>query len=102
MPFLHVVKEGVTSDNASITKSFYLEIEALLSAFSDAKRKFFITPPRINTSKVAKDSDPYRYVVLEVRLGEESEEFPKVGFYWILNITVKEASERIGKPIPRI
>ena len=94
MANLHVVKEGGGEMYAKCKCSLPThEVSEKLSAFDV---QFYETPPVFGESISALQGSPYKFVVLEVEVGQETPKFPKAGFYRFVGLTPVECGRLLS------
>lgn len=90
MATVHLVKDGVTRQGTSLTRSFEVTIEDAQAELGHRSTRYSEGVPRINPDKAANDIAEYRHVVLKVHDGEQGGAFPKPGYYLLPDLSPRD------------
>jgi len=73
-----------------------IDIELVREYFSHADKHFFPTPPIINADGTPSEFSAYTLVVVEILDGETDQDFPGVGYYWLVQLSPQQCTEITG------
>jgi hypothetical protein len=102
MATVHLVKDGVTKQGTSLTKSFEIQIEDARSYFGNHSHHYSKGVPRINPEREANHFAEYRHVVLEIFDGEEGGPFESPGYYLLSNLSPRDFLALINQSGPLV
>lgn len=92
MSNIHFLKEG-GDNNYACCKKNNLSIAEATEKFAQFAVQFYEIGPQINPDTPVLKSSKYKYVVLEVKAGEENKKFPKAGYYIIVGMTPRNCAD---------
>lgn len=96
MATLHFVKPGRKPNGERVTTHHDVSVEVVAKQFPTTKASWSVTSPTFNEGHITNDFEAYQHVVLEVEPSETYGHFDKPGFYTLVGITPKMASEKLG------
>lgn len=95
MPKVYFVRDGRGDQHTD--QGTDVPLPPVVELVSDRHLKYSAGGPTINPQAgEAKWHDAYKHVVIEIGTGETSHVFPKVGYYYIPDLTPTEAQRILG------
>jgi len=101
MAKIHLAKDGKRANGDHITQGFDVTA-AQLEPLKSFPSHYRANPPDIGTG-IADDYAAFRHVVVEIEeASEASEAFPKVGYYWLSDLTPQRLKELVALDVPEV